>query len=925
MADQTTYLGWDSPPLNLLQEWLAKRFTVGSLLDLSNVTIVLPTANAIRQLQQGLTRSSNNKGFAFLPPEMTTIGGLPETLYPHKPPADTSFQQLAWYKAITETSRAGNLKDLLPHAPPLNNRLAWQHLADAVAKVHRELSGDGVAFADFVTHYETEGATHEAKRWQQLEQVQSVYFAILDEHQVWDLQNARVIALDHSEISAPIDRLFVVAGCSDLTKTIRGFLSEIAAQTEFIVFAPDSMRACFDNVGCLTPDAWDASIPSIPMSQIKIASDPNHQAELVLDTITGLSEHTTSSEILIAIPDAPDEKTIVRQLKRHDISVNTPTGTGLGDTKIPILISLINDYLPNQSFHALASLLRHPDIANRLIPGLDLSKVLTELTDYHEERLPLDDSGVSGSQQRYPLLSEATQQIQHWCEPLLSSQEDARQIHLALLDMLETIYGDLTLHRDTHRTEIKALSSITALSTELANACRQLKFTCTAEDFLSHLLTALAQSHVSAISIPGAISLSGWLDAPWSSQSTVIVTSLNEGIIPTASNTDLFIDDQTRQALGLLTNQRRLARDAYALALLQNSRDLTVICKKTNHQSDPLPISRLLLHGSVHQQANLIKQFSSGETSIAVHQIKRRIPKESLSPLEILVEPYQSDSISVTALRSFLFCPLRYYVGSVLQLKSADDSSRELSPLAFGNLIHNVLYEFGISAARDSVEETEIAAFLTETASRLFRRQYGRNTYPAARLQLEQIYHRLQAFAKWQSNWRSEGWTIIEAEYNASDPVIILDEFPECKIHGRIDRIDYNPQTATYAIFDYKTSESSDSPDKAHRSSNAPGWADLQLPMYRHLCRAITADKRVTLGYITLGKDLTSVGAQFANWDQPTLQHADKIAVDVIQAIRNGDFSNANPNVNFKFDNYAHLLGLTTLDHPGYITKENPL
>jgi hypothetical protein len=87
----------------------------------------------------------------------------------------------------------------------------------------------------------------------------------------------------------------------------------------------------------------------------------------------------------------------------------------------------------------------------------------------------------------------------------------------------------------------------------------------------------------------------------------------------------------------------------------------------------------------------------------------------------------------------------------------------------------------------------------------------------------------------------------------------------------------------------------------------------------------MTADKRVTLGYITLGKDLTSIGAQFANWDQPTLQHADKVAVEVIQAIRNGDFSNANPNVNYNFDNYAHLLGLTTLDHPGYITKEIPL
>ncbi len=925
MPDKITYLGWDSPPVQILKEWLIDHFTKDSFLDLSRITIVLPSASAIRQLQQDLILATQPNGISFLPPDMTTVGGLPEKLYPHKTPADPTFQHLAWYKAIRETSLTGELTTFLPQAPQQSNKRAWNQLAEAVARVHRELSGDGISFSHIVSFYQDKGQSHEVKRWKDLERVQNAYFTILDEHQVWDLQKARLIALESSEIFAPSGQRFIVAGCSDLTITLRRFLASISGQTEFIVFAPPSMRDRFDSVGCLISESWNAHIPSIPIEQIKIAEDPNHQGELVLDTISTLPVTTASAEILIATPDPSDESTIIRKLATHDIKFNVPTGPRLADTKIPILLRLICDYVETQSFHSLASLLRHPDVASLLISDLDITQVLTELTAYHEDSLPLDGSRIGSSQKQYPELTEATKRIQKWCKPILSSGGDTNDVQIALLSMMDSIYGELTLHREEQRAEIKSLSSIAQISTELAKACEQLNLALATGDFLSHLLSVLAQSHVPAASVADAVSISGWLDAPWSPHPSVIVTSLNEGIVPTTSNTDLFIDDQTRHDLGLLTNQRRLARDAYALSLLQHSRDLTVICKKTNAQGDPLPISRLLLHGALEQQADLIKRFSSGQTTIGIHQIKRSDTKNTLPALEIPVGAYPFESISVTDLRRFLTCPLRYYLGAVLGLSKTDDSSRELSPLAFGNLLHNVLYRFGTSDVKDSVDESEIATFLEATATKLFRRRYGKETYPAAKLQLQQAYHRLRAFAKWQAHWRAEGWTIVEAEYSPSEPIFVLEDYPDCKIHGRIDRIDYNIHNSTYAIFDYKTGESSDTPEKVHRSSQSPGWADLQLPMYRHLCGELTNGGRVILGYITLGKDLSSIGHQLADWDDRTLHDADRVAVEVIQAIKKGEFTDANPNVNPLFDEYADLLGLSTLDHTGYTTTRMPL
>ena len=916
MTTQLTFLGWDAPPIQSLCNWLLKHAGTNSVLDLSNKTIVLPSASGIKHLQQALVEETTSRNLAILPPKITTVGGLPEQLYPHKPPASESFQHLAWVSAIRDVAINNGLKTLLPAMPARQNHHAWQQIAKTIATVHRELYGEGLAFSDMVDHCQRQGASHETLRWQELQLVQDAYFALLDQHKVWDLQSARVIALKNNELSVESSRRFVVAGCTDLSATFRGFLAAISNQTEFIVFSPQQFAHGFDDVGCLIPAEWDATIPSVPVSQVQLASDPNHQCELVLDTITGLPEDVTSCDILITTPDANDEKQIVRQLHRHDVAATVPTGQSLSDTKPVVLVQGIRDYLADSNFDALSNLLRHPDVSNYILPNKSITATLRELTQYHEERLPLNDSDIRSLAKRYPALASAVDRIHDWTKTL-NQVETAFQCHDALINLLTAVYGELTFDRETDISQINSIKSIAQHSIELATAYDQLEQDVTLIEFLTQLLESLDSLSIPPTPKTDAITISGWLDAPWSTQPYVILTSVNEGIIPTTSNTELFIQDETRIALGLLNNQRRLARDAYALALLRHSRNLTVISKRTTYQGDPLPISRLLLHGPIEQQARLVKQFSSGEVTMGRNRLNDLATIHPLSPLEVEISPYKPESISVTSLRSYLSCPLRYYLAHVLRLKSTEDSSRELSPLTFGNLVHNVLYQFGVSECKNSIDKDEIFEFLKTAATKEFRRNYGKSGYPAVRLQLEQIYLRLSAFASWQARWRADGWVIQEVEYNAPEPVPVLEDYPECKIHGRIDRIDYHPAKSTYAIFDYKTSESSDSPEASHKSSRPPGWSDLQLPMYRHLARGLTKDASILLGYISLGKELGKVGAQFATWDEATLLNADQTAVDVIRAIHNGDFSELSDNIDVKFDNYAELLGRTTLDHPG--------
>ena len=56
-------------------------------------------------------------------------------------------------------------------------------------------------------------------------------------------------------------------------------------------------------------------------------------------------------------------------------------------------------------------------------------------------------------------------------------------------------------------------------------------------------------------------------------------------------------------------------------------------------------------------------------------------------------------------------------------------------------------------------------------------------------------------------------------------------------------------------IFDYKTSDTATTPEKAHRKRNGD-WVDLQLPLYRHLVAGLGITGDLDMAYIVLPKDV---------------------------------------------------------------------
>jgi RecB family exonuclease len=407
---------------------------------------------------------------------------------------------------------------------------------------------------------------------------------------------------------------------------------------------------------------------------------------------------------------------------------------------------------------------------------------------------------------------------------------------------------------------------------------------------------------------PGSIELLGWLDLPLDDSAATLVTTFNEGRVPSATTADAFLPNRLRESLGLLDNDRRLARDAYALSVLVASRqELKVLVAHRDTEKNPLAPSRLLfLTDPERVVARALHIF--GE--LPPHSARRNLlaPRGGAPPRSRLAPPRPEPlatpiaELSVTRFRDYIACPYRFYLRHILRLETVSDEADELDGGMFGDLVHQVLEQFGRAEEAKEVrvmgDAKKIADYLDYKLDHIAAARFGaKYARPAVLVQTEQLRFRLHAFAQWQAGRSREGWRIVFSE-DSENPRLLTRIWPvdgqPFTLRGRIDRIDYHEERKRLCVLDYKTADRGDDPQRTHRQADE--WIDLQLPLYRHLVRSaqlaarVPPDAAIELGYVVLPLDLKCVGLLLADWDDALLLSADLKAEEIIRAIRAGAF-----------------------------------
>jgi ATP-dependent helicase/nuclease subunit B len=328
---------------------------------------------------------------------------------------------------------------------------------------------------------------------------------------------------------------------------------------------------------------------------------------------------------------------------------------------------------------------------------------------------------------------------------------------------------------------------------------------------------------------------------------------------------------------------------------------------KSGGNGDALLPSRLLLAARGAELARRVKElFRDVEPPDAgmswVADWKWRLP-------EVPVKA----RLSVTALRDFLACPLRFFLKHGVGMYGREGERVEWNARDFGNVIHLVLERWGRDAEAREFSKTEaLEEWLFDELVRVVTERHGASPPLAVRIQMDGARQRLGWFARQQACLRAEGWRVREVERKY---VIDVDGV---ELVGKVDRIDEH-EDGRVRVVDYKTYQEKKDVEKDHRlemrantrlpehlenvdavlcrnSKGKPArWTNLQVPLYASFLGSVDE-----LGYLVLGATEGETGLSlWPDFDTDDRDAAMSCARWIIAQVKAGNFGPADERVQY--------------------------
>ena len=936
------FLGWDEPLLPRAAAHLIEHYASGAVADLRGATLVLPGGRARRRMVELLLSEAERRGLTLVPPTSTTVGGLPDLLHaPPEPVADDATSRRAWSLALRGVDRS-LLQQVFPRLPSPGQLADWDEIARLLAGLHESLSGEGHRFRDVARICNSGMLFDDGPRWDLLALVQDRYLRILAEVGRVDRYAARMGALASGV--APFRKDLWLVSVADLPAVTRRLIEASGANVHALIHAPVDLGGSaghgplfdpppFDELGLPSVEYWQAARVPVPDDGVlRVVESPADQADAVLDFLEGLHGRYAAEDVVAAVDPESDVVPFLEQrLEARDIPPRYAAGTRLARTAPVRLLEAVADYVDDRGFLALAALLRHPDAgpliaASHAVPDMPSRLQAIESADrFFNDHLPhrLQGHLPRGERQaaRFPLVVRALER-----EGPLGGLDGRRRLSEwmpIVRDLLLTAYGerDFDRSRAADRHLLDVLGRIRTAAVSLATLPARLDEACSGSAAIRTLLLELRDEALPPDPQRGAVELLDWLEVPLDDAPVLVLTGFNEGLLPKSVTGHAFLPDALRTRLGLVDNRGRMARDAYRLTtVLHSKKSVCLIAGRRTSQGDPLRPSRLMFRVADDEVAARVLAFFKNEgvspvpPSLSALGLEPGAKSEFMVPPEPVLELSLEEvptKFAVTWFKSILADPYRFVLERVHGLDSVDDGARELDPLGFGTLVHEVLQRFGTMAlesppALDPADAGAVRAALLGILETVVSERFGSAALPAVALQVGQLEARLAAFAEQQAAWSARGWRIVAIERKPEGEGVPFEVDGEpVWLRGQIDRIDFNPETGEWAVLDYKTSNTAETPEKAHQKGKGDQsrWVDLQLPLYRWLLKGIVdaegrpvvdeaavREGRVRLGYVVLPKDTRDTGFHLAEWTATDLAEAEQVARDAVATVREARF-----------------------------------
>ena len=920
---ETVFLGWDSPLLPRAAGFLRERFAGKGNCDLSGAICVLPSSRGVQRFTQLLRDEMVSQGLQYSLPKIITIGHLADFLHTHEIPVALEIEQTLAWASVLRTQEPDDLKPLFPVIPALEPIGAWLDLASTMRRLHEDLSANEMTFRSVVDVAETDS---EKRRWELLSRLFDQYLGTLSEAGVCDPHWARREAVLQGTCHA--QGKVVLVGTSDLSNAMVAMLRAQDEELISLIAAPESDSWRFDEFGCVETKGWvDHHLP-LQDEQLVSAGDVAEQAMAVASSLADLGDEFSTDQVTVGVTDESQVGPVEIELRGCGLGTSRNLGWPISQTAVGRLLNLTSTFLQRRNWQSLAALVRHADVARFITRQLgkgSTSDWLTELDRLLSNHYPIKTQTPLSPKavKSYPLASEVLNVVEGWLVEFTGSERSIAQWSGVIEAWLEVLYGkeeskdaDGTETRDdsdglpeqklqgsdagamlnatTQTRTQRAFETVKRLTQRFGNLNASLDLVVSGAAALEMLAGRLADARVSDQRGDNDVLILGWLDLSLDDSEAMVVVGLNHPFVPGAVTSDPFLPGAVRSKLRMSDNERRYARDLYAMHVILSSRkSIRFIVGRRAADQTPTPPSRLLAATDPVNAARRGRNLLDGprESLLVQHNWDEATEGLALAipTLPVLGKEGRVRTMSVTAFRDYLDCPYRFYLRHVLKLRPMDDATGELAANQFGDMVHGALETFGDCSDRDETQLGKIEEALLAHLSDYVAEHYGNAVSSAVTLQVAQAERRLKAVAKQQAMRIAQGWTIhaSEAAVNESDGAGIEVDGMTMGLRGRFDRIDFHAQTGRYAILDYKTH--GHRPEKKHlrKVDGVYQWIDLQLPLYRMMVPFLGIKEdpaTVELGYFNISEKDEETRINIADFTEEQMAEA----VDIIEGCVRG-------------------------------------
>ena len=917
------FLGWDRHVVSLAVEQLTLQWKPSTVLDLSNLLIVVPTKQSGRRLREGIARFASEKNAGVLPPQTVT----PDFFIRPENSSNcvaTAIESTAAWAEVLMASDLSVLTALFPRKPENQQDSKWAlGLAEKISKLRTLLSENGLLIRDVAV--KNADNIEEVPRWEDMAALEKAYLSKLKKAGLEDVHQAKIKNLGKNIDLKGVKSLIVLAVPDPTPFSLKAIESVTKkVPVEVWIHAPVDMDKAFDKWGRPKPDVWaKMDIPFADDKEyIRLRGDAQDQADDVITVLLEQGRALDVREFAIAAPNTNLFPFIDKAFAPHGVEIYDPAGESITRSAMYQLINSIGALASSKQYDAWSSLLRNSDLLAYITSknrAFDSVRMLTQLDRFQNNHMPDTMKDVAFFLKRYDEgkfqdLIIAQVVVTHF----LQRFEQSRPLNF-MREFLSEIYQNSkvdtsvwgnTKQSDTAQVITKVLQDMDSpvfgdlfMSSDLQ---------------VEILFNVLRQKSIYPEHTERAVPVQGWLEMPWESADILVIAGMNEGFVPDSVVGDIFLPDLPREKLGLNDNSNRFARDSYLLASMISSRpDGGVYCivGKNDVSGDPLKPSRLLLRcpdDKLLARANyLFQELSEPDREIIApaHQWQLK-PQMGLGV----------DHLSATAFKDYLTCPFRFYLKRVLRMEHLDDRKTEADAMEFGNACHIPLEKLGENLdLADCTDQYVLATFLQDEAERYIKNKFGHNLPLALTVQLDTIKKRLGKVAEVEAGIRADGWKTLETEYDIGNGEGV--EINGMNIVGKIDRIDI--RDGVIRIIDYKTTDTPKKPIEAHiKNANndtldcahfelagkEKGWVDLQLPLYHIL---LDMDPRFQkyekqCGYFMIPKALDSTGVSlWLDLDQNYITAAKECIHKVIDCVKEQVFWP--PVENVQYDDFEDL------------------